>query len=255
MILGAQSYTIRTFMQNERDMRRSLRRVAEMGYTAVQISAIGPIDPKALRAICDEYGLKIALTHTREDRILNDIEGVIREHETLGCPYVGIGSMPDRYRVTPEWVGYFVEDFLPVAQKMKEAGLYFMYHNHNFEFERMSDGRRMMDRLVEAFPAELMGFTLDTYWLQAAGCDVYEWIKKLSGRIPCVHLKDMAVRGSEIRMAAVGQGNLHWEKIFATIEACGGTKYMLVEQDECYGEDPFVCLKKSYDYAAGYGHR
>ncbi len=27
----------------------------------------------------------------------------------------------------------------------------------------------------------------------------------------------------------------------------GGTQFMLVEQDDCNGEDPFECLKRSYN--------
>ena len=63
--IGAQTYTLRTFMQNERDSRRSLKLVGQMGYKTVQISGIGPIDPHVLRDICDENGLKIVLTHNQ----------------------------------------------------------------------------------------------------------------------------------------------------------------------------------------------
>ena len=79
------------------------------------------------------------------------------------------------------------------------------------------------------------------------GADVCDWIEKLADRIPCVHLKDMAVKGWEPIMAPVGEGNLPWGKILATLEKCGETKYLLVEQDVCQ-ESPFTCLEKSYKY-------
>lgn len=255
MIVGAQGYTLRNYMQTERDIRRSLAQVAEMGYTAVQISGIGPIAPEKLRAICDACGLDIVLTHTNPARILDDTEAVISEHQALGCRYVGLGSMPERYRGDRQWIDFFADDYLTPAKKLRDAGLLFMYHNHNFEFERLLDGRTIMDILLERFPADTMGVTLDTYWLQAAGCDICLWIDKLKDRIPCVHLKDMTVSGMEIRMAAVGQGNLNWEAILNTIDRSGGTEYLLVEQDYCYGQSPFVCLKQSYDYLAARGYR
>ena len=31
---------------------------------------------------------------------------------------------------------------------------------------------------------EEMGFTLDTYWVQAGGADVCEWLERLKGRLP-----------------------------------------------------------------------
>ena len=85
-----------------------------------------------------------------------------------------------------------------------------MYHNHNFEFERLSDGRLLMEHLLDQLPAELMGITLDTYWVQAGGADIYQWLDILQDRIPCVHFKDMAVSGWNPIMAPVGDGNLNF---------------------------------------------
>ena len=43
----------------------------------------------------------------------------------------------------------------------------------------------------------------------------------------------------------VGEGNINFA---AVTEACrdAGAEYLLVEQDDCNGEDPFDCLKRSY---------
>ena len=32
-----------------------------------------------------------------------------------------------------------------------------------------------------------------------------------------------------------------------------GTEYMLVEQDDCHGEDPFSAMKRSYEYLRAMG--
>lgn len=253
MVIGAQGYTIRTYTQTERDFRIAMRRIAQIGYTAVQLSAIGPIAPEAARKICDENGLSIVLTHTNPERMITDPEGVIRDHDILGCDYIGVGSMPERYRST-DWIDRFAEDFTAPAKKMRDAGKLLMYHNHNFEWEKLPDGRRILDVLLDAMPADLMGVTLDTYWVQAAGADVYAVIDRLKDRIPCVHLKDMAVKGFEQRMAAVGEGNMDFPKILKQLEKLGKTKYLLVEQDNCYGDSPFACLKRSYDYLKGLGY-
>lgn len=244
MRLGAQTYTIRAYTQNERDFRESMKRVAAAGYDSVQLSAVGPIAPEILRAVCDENNLAIVLTHTNPDRIKNDPEGVIREHQILGCRCIGIGAMPERYR-TAEWVDRFAVDYAPSARAFRDAGMYLMYHNHNFEWERLKDGRRILDVLLAQMPADLMGVTLDTYWVQAAGGDVLAWIDRLQDRIQCVHLKDMAVHGYEQRMAAVGEGNMDFAAIIAKLKALGKTENLLVEQDNCYGDDPFDCLRRS----------
>jgi len=55
-------------------------------------------------------------------------------------------------------------------------------------------------------------------------------------------------------MQAVGEGNINFDRVFAKAEA-GGTEYMLVEQDDCNGEDPFDCLRRSYEYLKACGFR
>ena len=252
MLVGAQCYTVRAYTQNERDFSETMRRVAAMGYRSVQLSAYGPIAPQKLRNICDKYELSIVLTHYDPRRVVEDTDAVIAEHTILGCDYIGIGSMPDRYR-NAWWMPRFFEDFTPAAQKIRDAGKLLMYHNHHFEWNRLPDGQLMIDALLSGMPADLMGVTLDTYWVQAAGADLYEWIEKLKGRIPCVHFKDMAIHGNEQRMAAVGDGNLRFDKIIEKLSAQGGTKHVLVEQDDCYGEDPFACLERSLRCLKGFG--
>ncbi|NJP40381.1 sugar phosphate isomerase/epimerase [Oscillospiraceae bacterium HV4-5-C5C] len=255
MILGAQLYTLRSFTQTAADLDLSMERVAAMGYTTVQISAIGDIPPQQVRDICDRHGLKIVLTHTNPDRILNETEQVIAEHEILGCDYIGIGMMPERYRYAG-WLDRFAKDYREAAKKIAAAGKLLMYHNHHLEFAKLN-GERIILQLLDAFKADELGFTLDTYWVQAAGGDVCSWIKTLAGRIPCIHLKDMDVlirpEGVSAVMAPVLEGNMNFQAILPALEQAG-TRYALVEQDVCQ-EDPFVCLQKSYDNLAELGYK
>mgnify|MGYP002732438189 CR=1 FL=1 len=247
MTIGAQLYTLRAFTQNETDLARALECVAAIGYTQVQLSAIGSIPPERVRRLCDDAGLQIVLTHTDPERVRTEIGAVMDEHAVYGCRYVGLGAMPERYRCAA-WIDRFAEDYAAPAEALRAAGLRLMYHNHNFEWERLPDGRRMLDVLLDAMPASLMGITLDTYWVQAAGADVLATLRRLKGRLQCVHLKDMDVRGYEQRMAPVGHGNLDFDAILALLREQGETEHLLVEQDDCYGRNPFDCLAESYRY-------
>ena len=245
MELGAQLYTVRDYGQNEKDIRRTLKKVADIGYKTVQISGFAPIDPHIMKEILDENGLKVVLTHNDANRIINDTEKLIEDHNILGCDYIGLGGMPAKYR-TEYWIDNFKEDYTEAAKKIAAAGKLLMYHNHDFEFQKFSDGRNMLEHLLEDMPKELMGFTVDTYWVQTAGADVCQWLDILQDRIPCVHLKDRAYRPGEGGvMAPVLEGNMNFEAILKKLKDLGKTKYMLVEQDTCY-ESPFVCLEKSF---------
>ena len=165
----------------------------------------------------------------------------------FGCDYIGIGMAPGGME------GYddFVRTFKPIAQKIAEGGLYLAYHNHNIEFARTGNGKEIyLERLLSDFTPRELAVTFDTYWAQAGGADAAYWLRKLRGRVRNIHLKDMAFalgNGlSGMRMAAVGEGNMNFEAILAAAEDAG-TQYALIEQDECYGEDPFACLKTSYE--------
>ena len=112
---------------------------------------------------------------------------------------------------------------------------------------------RSEDVLLSQMPAELMGVTLDTYWVQAAGADVLAWIDSLAGRIPCLHLKDMAVCGFQQRFAPVGEGNMDFARILQHAQEAG-VEHILVEQDDCYGESPFDCLGRSLKHVREMGY-
>ncbi len=251
MLLGAQLYTLRDYLQTEKDIRRSLKLVKEMGYDSIQLSGAASLDPHLMKDICDEAGLKIVITHNPDGRILNDTDRLIEEHKIYGCSYIGLGGMPNKYR-NAYWIKNFAVDFQEAAKKIHDAGMKFMYHNHHFEFNKI-DGRAMIYELLEGFTPELMGITVDTYWLQAAGCDVNEWLEILKDRIDCVHLKDMQVIGNDTTYAAIGEGNMNFPSILKKLEELGTTKHILVEQDTVIGS-PFEALKQSRTYLKGLGY-
>ncbi len=257
MKIGAQLYTVRAYTQNEKDFAYTAEKIAGMGYKTVQLSAIGKeLRPEWIRETCERFGLEIVLTHSDCNRILYDTKKLIAEHDILGCQYIGLGAMPDKYR-TPEWLYRFAQDFKEPAKRIADAGKLFMYHNHDFEFRRFaaegapdaSEKKRVIEYLADWFLPQEMGFTLDTFWVQAAGGDVCQWIEKLKDRIPCVHAKDMEVAKQGPVMAPVMEGNMNFAAI---LEALGGSccKYLLVEQDTCQ-TSPFDCLQISYRNLAG----
>ena len=132
MKTGAQLYTVRAYTQNEKDFAFSMKEIAKMGYKTVQISAIGrELSPRRVREICDDNGLQIVLTHSDGNRILYDTQRLIEEHDILGCDYIGLGAMPDKYR-TGEWISHFVDDFMEPARKIAAAGKLFFDYKPKF---------------------------------------------------------------------------------------------------------------------------
>lgn len=248
MKIGAQFYTLRDNCQTLEGLSSSLKKIKEIGYDYVQISGVCEYDPEWLKNELEKNGLECVLTHFSQSEVLNNTEKVVNNHNTFGCKNIGLGSMP--YKVNEENLYKFIEEFKPVARKIKEMGSTLFYHNHHWEFSKCADGEYIIDKLASAFEPDELQFTLDTYWVQYGGCDVCDMIDKLSGRLKCVHLKDFLIVGDEQRMASVGSGSLNFPKIIKHLRDAG-TEYLLVEQDNCYGLCPFECLKNSYEYLRG----
>ena len=238
--IAAQLYTLRDFCKTPEDTANTFRKVREIGYEAVQVSGLGPIDPHELRKIADDNGLEICATHIQYQRMKEDIEGVIADHKLWNCKYVGLGSMPAEYRKSREGYIRFAREASMIAKRLKEAGLSFVYHNHDFEFVKF-DGRTGLEIIYEESDPDSFNAEIDTYWVQSGGSDPAAWIRKLKGRMEIVHLKDTAMdeQGQRI-MAEVGEGNLNWPAI---LDACReiGIRWYIVEQDTCQ-RDPFESL-------------
>lgn len=249
MRIGAQFYTLRDFCKTTEDFSETLKKVADIGYEYVQISGTCSYEAEWLRDELHKNGLSCVITHTPPAKIIEDPTKVAEEHSIFGCDCVGLGyfAIKTAEGETPDLLA---QKYLSAAKVLKENGKYFMYHNHAQEFEKVG-GKTVIEHYAELFPADVMGFTLDTYWVQTAGGDPAQWLEKFSGRVPCIHLKDHTF---DRKMAVVGEGNINFDRVFAAAEKAG-TKYMLVEQDDCYGEDPFECLKRSYNNLKAMGFR
>ena len=244
-VIAAQLYTLREFTKTPEDIAKTMKKVREMGYEAVQLSALGPIDPTELKKITDGEGLTVCATHTGYERMRDQMQEVIDEHLIWECKYPGIGGLPGSYR-SDGAAGYerFAKEASEVARELNKAGLTFVYHNHSFELEKQ-DHRTGLEILYAESDPEVFTSEIDTYWIQHGGGDSAAWIRGLKGRAHVVHLKDMTMKGHQQIMAEVGEGNLNWPGI---LEACkeAGTRWYIVEQDTCQ-RDPFESLSISFN--------
>lgn len=253
MKIGVQLYTVRDACRTLPDFADTLARVADMGYTTVQISGTCDYEADWLAEQLKKNGLRCALTHIELPEITSRTDELVAAHRAFGCRCIGIGYMPNEFRGSMESVTRFCERIAPAAARIRELGSYLMYHNHAFEYEKNVDGRTYMEVLSDRFSPGELGFTLDTYWVRYGGYDPVKEIRRLSGRIPCVHFKDMEILpDGGMRYAPVGDGILDFDGILAALENTG-CETAFVEQDECFGENPFVCLKKSLGYLRALG--
>lgn len=239
---------MRDFTKTSDGFRDSLRKVAEIGYGGVQLSAVGAFDAgvtatQAKRWL-NEFGLKCVATHRPWKCLTDSTDAEIEFHHTLECDYVAIGGTVWDYGFEPADYRRFLADAAPVVAALKASGIRFGVHNHAAEFMKF-DGVHPFDLWVTDGGQDLM-LEVDTYWVVEAGVDVYDLLQRCAGRIPVIHVKDREVIREGPRMAPVGEGNLDWARI-VTIGNAGGVESYVVEQDEC-ARDPFDCLRSSFEF-------
>lgn len=251
MEIGAQLYTLREYCRDLPSFAETLKKVADIGYKTVQVSGSCPYEAQWLKEQLDANGLRCVLTHFSMDRIRDDAAGTADFHRVFGCRHIGIGCAPNCFSRGDEDMTALRAAIDAAAAAFPARDALLMYHNHACEWQRGSDGRYYFDALAEDYAPSVLGFTLDTFWAQYAGLTVTDLLRRMKGRVPCVHLKDMEIQVNKPVTAPVGQGTMDFDAILRACEDAGAV-HLLVEQDDCF-EDPFLCMKKSYDYLRARG--
>ena len=256
--LAAQLYTLRDYTQTAEGLQSVLQTCHEIGYAGVQLSAVGcmngeqpAVDAKQAKEMLENSGLVCCATHRPWKRLLENTEEEIEFHKILGCDYTAVGSIGGEYGFAPDSYRRFIADAQAVIEKLKAEGIRFGFHNHQYEFIRNPETLRpCYDILIDEGGQDLM-LEVDTFWAVVAGIDPSALFRKLPGRVPVIHVKDMeVVEKVGPVMCPVGEGNLNWEGIIAACED-SATEWYVVEQDDCR-RDPFDCLRSSWEFLADF---
>ncbi|MCX6343744.1 MAG: sugar phosphate isomerase/epimerase [Armatimonadetes bacterium] len=244
--VAAQLYTIRDFIQTPEDIASSLKKIREIGYSAIQISGMGPIDEGELSRILQGEGLTCCATHEPGARIISEPEAIVERLNKLDCKYTAYPYPAGVDFSTLDAVKSFAADLNSAGKVLYDSGKTLAYHNHQIEFRRFA-GQTILDIIyAETDPRYLQG-EIDAYWVQYGGGNPLDWCKKLKGRLPLLHMKDyMITNDNQPTFAEIGNGNLDWKSIVAEAES-GGCEWFIVEQDTCAG-DPFDSLRISFEY-------
>jgi sugar phosphate isomerase/epimerase len=246
--VAIQLYTLRDHCNTAADLIKTCQKVRAIGYTAVQIAGVGPIPEAELVSIFKGEGLAICSTHEPGRKILDETDAVIERLRKLGTTLTAYPSPNGLDLKNPDHVDMLVRKLDVAGARFKAAGMMLGYHNHGFEFYRpVAGGPTILDRIYAEIPAERLVAELDTFWVQRGGGDVVDWVKRMKGRQPFIHLKDFKVdHTGEINFCEIGAGTLPFERIIFEAEK-GGCEWFIVEQDSTPG-DPFDSIKQSFEY-------
>lgn len=239
-VAGLQLWTVRDQLSGDRD--GTLRRVADMGYRAVELPGLPGVTIRDMQAGLQRCGLKAPAMHTGYVELGRNLDSVIEDAQLLGAEFLVCPSIDAAQRATSDDWKRVCESLGRAGRALRRRGLSLAYHNHDFEFEPLADGSIPFDVMLKETDPSDVKLELDVYWLAKAGRDPVQSLRDNRGRVPLVHLKDLGANGDTVEL---GAGVLLMEQIICTALAVG-VKHLFVEQDN--STDPLSSIQTSFRF-------
>ncbi|MCX7670200.1 MAG: sugar phosphate isomerase/epimerase, partial [Anaerolineae bacterium] len=179
-----------------------------------------------------DNGLAMPTGHFGMDMCRDEPDRVLTIAKTLGLkgvivPYI----MPDaRPRDAKGWSAYGAA-LAAVGAPFRGAGLFFGYHNHDFEYVATDGGHLPIDLILGADDSLVLEF--DVAWAVRGKSDPMLTIGKYGARIRAAHVKDIAPAGQNVDedgWADVGDGIVPWSSLLPALRRAG-TQYFVIEHD------------------------
>jgi len=245
--IGLQLYTLRDALAA--DVAGSLKRISDLGYKYVELAdytdgkfyGYAPADFKKL---VEDLGMEIISSHTQVEGVgvtPESAKKMAEDHALIGAKYCIQPWIVEEMRTTVASYQRMAANWNQIGQVMKDAGLQFGYHNHNFEFATVEGKVPYFDIMLTELDKDLVVMELDTFWVTKAGHNPVDIINKYPGRFHLIHLKDASTNQPPFYevikddIAPVGTGVINFKDILAVKETAG-MRYMIVEQDETKGD-------------------
>ena len=258
---GVQLYTVREELK--RDFRGTLSKIAALGYKEVEFAGYHGQKPAEIRRWLDESGLTAPSAHIGQPK-LEDLAQVIDDAKVLGHRYL-VQPWVDQtqWRDLDGWQRR-ADHFNKIGERCREAGMQFCYHNHHFEFAKLSNGQTAYDLLLTRSDAKLVQMELDLFWAVVARQDPLALMRRDPARFPLVHLKQARAlpwaAGADLVaqntgdaaavMSDVGAGLIDFPALLAD-PAARGVKHGFVEHDA--PKDAMASLEASAKAMKGWG--
>ena len=266
--VALQIYSVRDIA--EKDLEGTLIKVKEMGYDGVEFAGLYGHEPGQIKAMLEKIGLIPVSAHVPLEAMLEDPEGVIGAYAEIGCKYIAVPYITEERRPGTDGFQKTIEDIEKVAIASKKFGIQMLYHNHDFEFAKV-DGKYGLDIIYDSISEDLLKTEIDTCWVNVAGEDPADYVRKYSGRAPVVHLKDFVMSGKEkpgqlyeligiesekkeeqgeeaFGFRPVGYGVQDFGSILKASEQAGA-QWVIVEQDQpSLGKTSMECAAMSREY-------
>lgn len=218
--VSLQLYSVRDSMTA--DFEGTLRRVHELGYSAVEFAGFYDRTPDQINELLARYSLTVSGTHSSFDDLLNRYEETVAFHQAIGNKNYIIPwfDLSDQSKLDG-----FIEKVNPIARRLAGDGIALGFHNHSGEFKMNRDGSVAYEQLI--YRTELM-LEVDTYWAFVGMREPLALLERLGSRVKFIHIKDGSADGQGMPL---GRGEAPVSEVYKKAVAAGIP--LVVESETC----------------------
>ncbi|MCK5852393.1 sugar phosphate isomerase/epimerase [bacterium] len=226
-------FNLRDYCQTAKELDTTLGKIKDIGYQAVQISGIGPIEPAEIKKLLDKHQMYCCATHENLPNLRDNFNDIVAKMKLWECDFTALGH-PGNDCWSLEGMINLAKELNEIGAKFKAESLKLGYHNHHYEFVKYSDKTFLKEIYERTDPTNLYA-EIDVHWVSRGGGSPVKWIHNVAGRMPVVHFKDFVIVNNEPVFCEIGEGNLDWQAI---IKACEntGVRWYSIEQDSPFGD-------------------
>lgn len=209
------------------DPTATLEKAAELGYSGVEAAGLASLTPKQFRRICDGNGLEIYASHGGENDLSPDnFEKTVSQLNEMGCNrFVCAWVRPVK---NESELNDVCSRFNRYAEMLKERNIQFFFHNHDCDMA-MLGGKTALERIMES--TDDVYFELDTGWCNFGGANACDFIRRYSGKIKLIHLKQLKSL-NERKITELPNGNVIDVSEIVSVCRQNGIDRFIVEQDD-----------------------
>lgn len=214
-----------------------LAEIAEAGYDAVEIGfrRIEKIEAQVLVDTLNQHGLSLVASHTggnieetASGRDQNILEGILDYLHVTRTPILNYSGLRNENALQ---LHRDIETLSHAAEKCRQQGIHFCYHNHYWEMEEETLIMRAL--LNDASPS--LGFCPDVGWIAKGGGDLWAVLEMLKERTHIVHLKDFAsttpIKEGSLDTVEFGKGVVPLSDTISWVKENLSTACVVAEQD------------------------
>jgi sugar phosphate isomerase/epimerase len=254
--ISIQLFTLRD--QLAIDLEGTIAALSEIGYTKVEHAGFVGRTVQEFKAVLDANDIVSTSGHVLIPQPFDPAawSASLANANILGSTYIvhpffGINfATGEVTRTTAAWQA-FARDMNQAGRMAQDAGLQLGYHNHNWEFFRLTDdpSRTAYDVFTDETDPDLVHLEIDLFWAIRGARDPVDLIEANKGRVLQYHVKDMNRLGS---FEDPGQGLLDFPGIFQHSKEAGVVEY-IVERDDAgtpprQPADALLTAEVGYDY-------